>query len=432
MQRRRLITSGALLVFFATSVLAANEKTHRAVAAYRDGAAGMQSGDYDAYLDGMERALADLPGHPILMIHVARANALKGNTEEAFVWLERVIDAGADFGFDRDERLASLRDDDRFRMLLRRAESYGPRGACDEVYRLAVGDMLPEGIAHDSMLGSFYIGSVRHKKIIQIDKKGKISDLVVSGQDGLRGVLGLRVDAKRRHLWAVSTAMAGMEGWNESVDGGATAHCFDIDTGKTLRSFVFSPEVDGEHNFNDIVVAEDGRVYITDAITGAIFSAAPGDTELDEWVAAGVVFAPNGLVLSNDGRRLYVSQYTLGLVGIDTQTRAVEPLTYPDGAVVAGIDGLYLHGNSLIAVQNIPGLERVSQFWLGDAGASIVRARILERRDERFHDPTTGAVVGDHLYFIANSQLPRVGRGGEVPQPELFDDTFILKVELER
>jgi len=292
--------------------------------------------------------------------------------------------------------------------------------------------MLPEGIAHDSMLGSFYIGSLRHKRIIQIDKKGKVSELVTPGQDGLLGVLGLRVDSGRRHLWAVSTSMAGMDGWDESIDGAVTAHCFDIDTGKTLRSFILSPDVDGEHNLNDIVVAEDGRVYITDAMTGAIYSAALGDTVLDEWVAAGVLVAPNGLALSGDGERLYVSQYSLGIVAIDTRTGAVAPLDYPEGAVVAGADGLYVHGNSLVAVQNIPGLERVSQFWLNDAGTSIVRVRILERRDERFQDPTTGAVVGDQLYFIANSQMPRIGRGGEVPQPELFDDTFILQIDLER
>ena len=51
--------------------------------------------------------------------------------------------------------------------------------------------------------------------------------------------------------------------------------------------------------------------------------------------------------------------------------------------------------------------------------------------DDRFSIPTTGVVVGDMFYFIANSQLAQIaGNKGKIRNPEALTSTYILKLKL--
>ena len=66
-------------------------------------------------------------------------------------------------------------------------------------------DLIPEGIAYDKRKITFYIGGTYLRKIVSIDEKGAVKNFTGEAQDGLRGVLGMRVDEKRRVLWAISS-----------------------------------------------------------------------------------------------------------------------------------------------------------------------------------------------------------------------------------
>ena len=55
-------------------------------------------------------------------------------------------------------------------------------------------DLLPESIAHDPADGSFYVGSMHKRKIVQIAANRSMRDFVTSGADGL----GMKVDPRRR------------------------------------------------------------------------------------------------------------------------------------------------------------------------------------------------------------------------------------------
>jgi hypothetical protein len=72
---------------------------------------------------------------------------------------------------------------------------------------------------------------------------------------------------------------------------------------------------------------------------------------------------------------------------------------------LAGIDGLYWHHGSLVAVQNDIGAPRVMQFRLSNDHKSVVAASVLESRTPFTILPTTGAIVGDKFYFMANTQI---------------------------
>ena len=101
-------------------------------------------------------------------------------------------------------------------------------------------DLIPEGIAHDPITNKLYVSSTFKRKIIEIDMAtGQSKEFIREGQDEIPGVLGMRIDPKRRHLW-VSAATAGeampVRGLEETTDQ-TGLYQYDLSTGKLLMRY---------------------------------------------------------------------------------------------------------------------------------------------------------------------------------------------------
>jgi hypothetical protein len=68
-----------------------------------------------------------------------------------------------------------------------------------------------------------------------------------------------------------------------------------------------------------------------------------------------------------------------------------------------GIDGLYCHGSSLVAVQNGTSPVRVINFALNGSRSAVVADTIVERATATLGEPTHGVFVGRTFFYIANS-----------------------------
>jgi sugar lactone lactonase YvrE len=407
----------------------ANEKTARLIELYQSAMTAVGEGDFETYGKNMQAALALAPGHPAVMRHLARALARQGRGDEAIAWLRKVAASGADLVSADDEHFASIKDRDDFKAVLDvQSLNQEPAGDVEEAFRLPAADFLPEGIAYDPEEDVFYLGSIRQGKVVSVSRTGRMEDLVAPDDAG--GVLGLRVDAARRQLWGVTVQMPGYEGFREERAGNTSVFRVDLDGGVVDGRWDLS-NADGAHGFNDVVVTSDGRAYITDTDTGSLYTIAPDGGGLEVFMGAQTARGANGIALSADEQLMYVAQYGIDIVVVDLERKTADPIAYPEDVVVCGIDGLYLHEGSLVAVQNYLGMQQVTQFVLGGEGRSVVTARVLARQDPRFEDPTTGAFAGGEFFVIANSQLPRIGADGVVPPADAFDDTFILKITVD-
>jgi len=428
---KRTIASLLLSLVATTSLAATNERTAELVGHYRAGIAAMQARDWAAYDEQMRLALEIEPGHPALERHVARACAMTGRFDEAFLWLGRAVESGADFSIEMDAYLDTLKSDARFDTLLARVQALKqPMGNGREAFALAEADFLPEGIAWDPGEDIFYLGSIRRRSIVRIHRDGSHENFVAPGADGLLGVLGLRVDEYRRELWAVTVAQPGMSGLSDANNGTCTVHRYSLESGELLNVYRLGKE-DEEHNLNDIVIATDGRAYITDALSGALYTITPGKEMLEVLHGPGTFYAPNGLALSSDGNRLYVAQYSIGIAIMDTATLEADVLPHPASVHPVGIDGLYYDGGSLIGVQNFLGMQQVTRFRLAPGGSAITSAEILQRQHPRFEDPTTAAIANGTIFVVANSQLPKLSADGTVPSPDAFTATYIISIDLQ-
>jgi len=111
---------------------------------------------------------------------------------------------------------------------------------------------------------------------------------------------------------------------------------------------------------------------------------------------------PNGIDLSGDGRRLFVA--TDGALSVvEVRGKRVSRLRLPAG-VKPGIDGLYFHRNSLVAIQPFDA-NKVVRYVLDRRQEAVTRVEVLEASHPLMSQPTTGVVVGRWFYYIANSQL---------------------------
>lgn len=223
--------------------------------------------------------------------------------------------------------------------------------AAPVAFRLKDPKLVPEGIAYDSAGKRFFIGSIAQRKIIVTDAKGD-ARYFSSSSDKLDTVLGLTVDPAPGHLYAVSS-----NGFEDSAktERRNAVFRYDLKSGRLLDRFA-APEA---MQLNDLALAPDGTLYVTDSMSSTLFRKKPGETTLTRFGAAEAVRGANGIALSADGT-LYVTLST-GIARIDTASGEPTRLPQPDSVATGGIDGLYFCEGDLIGIQNSTNPGRIVQ-----------------------------------------------------------------------
>lgn len=162
---------------------------------------------------------------------------------------------------------------------------------------------------------------------------------------------------------------------------------------------------------SDLAASRDGRVFASDPQGGAVTQGRRGGAELSFLVLPGTFRSPQGLAVSADGKRLYVADYRYGLAVVDLASRAVSRLASDVPAALDGIDGLWLHADELIAVQNGTSPMRISAFRLSEDGMRITGHRVLEQAHPDWTEPLGGSIAHGALFYIATGQWDRFDKG---------------------
>lgn len=263
-------------------------------------------------------------------------------------------------------------------------------------YTLPGWQTFPEGVTYDAERGLLFTGSAETGDIYAVNaESGQTSLYSRGGALGRRAALGLKVDGQGR-LWIAG----GAEGTVSVLDRyGVTLKV--LETPKSPAAFI-----------NDLTLAPDGSVYVTDSRRPVIYRVSP-DLRLSAWlhladtpIRYGEGDNLNGIVATPDGRALLVAQSNTGdLWRIDLRTKAVRK-------VMTGLknaDGLVLRGQDLYVARNRDQLVsrvRLSSDWTsGQLAAEEPLAGL------RF--PATLTLVGSDL-VVTQAQLDR--REGGTPE----------------
>ncbi len=295
-------------------------------------------------------------------------------------------------------------------------------------------DLLPENITYDSKTESFFIGSTRKGKIIKIDKNKNLIEFANSKSSGLWMVIGMKADVDNRWLWVCSSGGDNLIGYDlkDDVEGRPSGiFKFNLDTGELIKKYVL--DATGEiHFFNDLVIDGLGNLYVTHMFKEhAIYTIQKNIDQLKSWSSPEALKYPNGITISSDNKTLFIA-YSEGIGTIDIASKKWGTLKNPNGIRIArreSIDGLYFYNNTLIAVH--PDINTVQQLRLSTDQTTITDHKLLEVNHPMMNNPTTGVMVKDNFYYIANAQFGSFDENGAIfPMEQLYEPT-ILKLQID-
>jgi hypothetical protein len=407
--------------------------------------------DYPAYRAQVSRLVDLLSGHPDTVFGMAKAEALLGHTAAALEWLDAYAAMGLVRELSDQPDLASLRQVKGFAAVLANLESNKrPRSRSVRAFSLPDPDLLTEDIAYDPATHRFFVSSVRQAKIVAVDQRGGAAlDFVPAGRDGIWGMMALAVDAPRGVLWATTAALPPNKGYRPADLGHTAVLRYDLATGKLQKRYdlplppttrpappgsaagsVPVPDEERQRELGDMTVAANGDVFVSESTTGAVYTIRRDRDALDVLVEPGIFISPQTPAATPDGRRLLVADYVRGIGIVDLATHAVTWIAHGSGVAVNGIDGLYLYGDSLLAVQNGTEPNRVIRLFLDRSLTRVLRWEALDSNSPGLGAPTHGTVVGRDFFFLANSGWNQLADDGSVRPGAALTPAEVRRVQL--
>lgn len=368
-----------------------------------------QESDFVAMRAAAQKAIDARPGYPGALFNLALAQVLDNDPAASLETLQDLLSIGIDFDVATIDEFSALKDQlewGNYAAAVQRL--YEPVGFADVVATLDVPDFIPEGIAGDAD-GRLYLGSIRHGRLVRV---GAPAATLSTPENGHWSIFGMRFDGTGG-LWFGSAAVPQFLGAAESQ---GRSGLFRYDTKvKAISDLALLPASDDPHVLGDLVIAPNGMIYTTDSLSGELYRFDPASGEFDVLVDRGIFGSPQGLVLDDSALYLYVADYVGGLSRVSLADGKIEKVRLQANVTDYGIDGLYRHGEELVAIQNGIQPNRIVALRLDDGGLSIIAGRIIAANLEEFDEPTLGFISGDDFYFVANSHWNRFDAENNLP-----------------
>jgi hypothetical protein len=388
----------------------------------------LQEKDTAGYFYLAEQAYTLAPFNLEFTVNYARACVTVNRHIRAMNLLQGVSDMGFDYSLESDTTFKPLWPQSKFKQLVTKAKESSKLTASNYAFSLKEKDLIPEGITYDPRQLKFYVSSIYKRKIVGINMDGTSFDFTGEAQDGLYSTLGMKVDAARNHLWVMgvlNTPRA--KSMNQSDFGKSAVFQYDLETRRLIRKYILNDTL--QHLFNDLAMAN-GSLYLTDSENGTIYRIDKEAQTITPFYHWDWMFYPNGIAATPDKKYLFVAHWA-GISRISIADTQMVMLQNKPNTTLTGIDGLYFYENSLIGVQNGAGPQsRIVRFELNKTMDAVTKTTVLESQNPLYNIPTTGTIVDDEFFFIANSQLQNFDKEGNIFPAEKMQPTYILKLKL--
>ncbi|HEY2780179.1 MAG TPA: hypothetical protein VGI90_05375 [Steroidobacteraceae bacterium] len=381
-------------------------------------------GDTRAYLALATTMYAFLNGSPRATLQLMSAQTASGEVDGALGSFAQFVAMGQE-----GEEVLKSKPFDPLRTLPGFQRTYAAMAAnstrissASQVFQLQATAKVPEDIDYDARGNRFFISTVLGREILQVDMAGR-TQLFAAAPDHWP-VMALKLDSKRRLLWATEVALDGFAAAAKEDWGRSAILQFDL-TGKLLHRIEGPPKA----ALGDMTLTRDGDPLVSDGEHGGVYRINRGNLAVER-IDSGQFISPQTPAALADGKHVLVPDYSRGIGVLDLDTKQVVWIPTEGKHALSGIDGLYAAGNTLIATQNGASPERVVRFTLDEAGTGIVSESIIERGTSTLGDPTHGVIVGDDFYYIANSGWNVLDEHGNILEGRVLPASLIMRAKI--
>ncbi|MEM6522862.1 MAG: hypothetical protein AAGF85_05910 [Bacteroidota bacterium] len=370
---------------------------------YQVGVNAYEAKEYHLYLESFKRANEIRPNHPTIMYNLASAFALNQKIKASLIVIKQLINMNTSLleEIKKDEDFQSLVQRQDFKELEKYAQQKSARISKSRTHDLIKLDSIHiEGISYNPTKKEYYLGAVNTRTLFSYSDVGL--EEIVSHQDipNVFSILGVAYHAKANSIWLCTNALPQMSGYSDAQSGFSSIIEYSLDQKKVVTEIL----KEGASAFGDLIVSKNGQVFVSDGLGNKICIVKSGDTELSTFIdLSSIAFNLQGLSLSQNEEFLFVADYISGIFKIDMTDNSVTRLVLPENVSPKGIDGLYLHANSLLAIQNGTTPYRIMQLNLSTKKDAVMNVQIFDQARKEFDEPTQGVILNDRFVYIANS-----------------------------
>lgn len=381
--------------------------------------------DWVAYLVAARQVEDLLNGSPQSQLEVARAEMHAGRADAAFDRIATYVRMGqSSEAIEKLPDFADLRQRKDFDAVRKEMATNLQSVARSTVaFRIPDPGLLAEDIDVDPRSMRFFVSSVLQHRIVSIARDAPLLEFARAPNDW--PVMAIKIDVKRQVLWATEVAIESFEAIATSDRGRSAVLCYDLNTGKLLRR-IEGPRLSA---LGDMAITEDGGLIVSDGNHGGLYRLRSGSDQLER-LDRGDFISPQTVAMASGGAHVYVPDYVRGLGVFDLATKQVRWLPMAGRFAIAGIDGLYVAGNNLVAIQNGTSPTRVVAISMNAAASEIVEEQIIERATTTLGDPTHGVIVDGVFYYIANSGWDALDANGSVKPGVTMTEPTVMQWKL--
>jgi sugar lactone lactonase YvrE len=275
------------------------------------------------------------------------------------------------------------------------------------IIELASKQAYPESLSATAD-GTLYIGSAGAGGVLRVAPGAlKAEQWIAPGAFSSRSILGVFVDAHRGVLWVCSDDLASAKIVSPGA-GPTSLKGFDLKSGAGKVSVTLP----GNDPFcNDIAIAADGAVYVSESTNGRVLKLSPDMQGLAVWAADKQLLDIDGIAFGADGN-LYANTYAgngLFRIAVHGATAAgIVRLTTP--RALFHPDGMRTEdGNTFLMVEGSGKLDRI-----GVRGDTVE----LVTLSDSLAEPAAVTRIGPTVW-VAETQISA-----------LFDDQHVLVPKL--
>lgn len=355
-----------------------------------EGIAALEKDERERALELITEAGTILPDSPSILLLKAQIELELRHKTLAKAHLVTYLRRGMVLDLERYPEFTQVWDDSLEAMQVKNRAAVGELSVLTHLEGLWLAEGLT--VAED---GTTYATALRTGVI------GKVADGAVVPVIQFRpGVGASGLSQRDGALWASTAAGPQTVGFDPKTAITSKILKIDPTNGAILKSF---SDKRPDRRLSDLTLGQED-LYVSDGNTGEVLRLVGLDGALEVLIPEGYLGSPQGLVEKGDATALIVADYSSGLYRVDLTTGGMLRLSPPDDAVLLGLDGLYLYGDDIIAVQNGFRPNRILRLRMSEDWGRVESVEVLLSGASELLEPTGGQVIGDRFVFIARSQ----------------------------